>query len=155
MKFSLPKVHHIGAVVKDIDEGIKYYSANFGLGPFETSESSRTGALIRGKLGNYRIKQAFARMGETLLELNEVVEGRPIQREFLETNGEGVHHLGFLMDDLDAAVARVQKKGFSVIQSYDSPNGGVRFAFLDTNRVGGLVFELVWLPENMKKIALR
>lgn len=150
-----PEVHHIGVVVRDLDEGIKYYSSNFGLGPFDISESSRTGAVIRRKLGNYKIKQGFARMGHTLLELSQVVEGRPIQQEFLDANGEGVHHLGFLADDLDAEVRRFQRKGFRVIQKYDSPNFGVRFAFLDTNKVGGLVFEFVWLPERMKRGVLR
>jgi methylmalonyl-CoA/ethylmalonyl-CoA epimerase len=147
----LPKVHHIGAVVKDIDEGIKYYSSNFGLGPFNLIDHSRKGAFIHGKLGDYRIKQAFAKMGQTLLELNQVVEGRPIQQEFLETRGEGVHHLGFVVDDLEEEVARFRKKGFGVIQSYTAPHNDVRFAFVDTGKVGGLVFELVWLPEDMKR----
>jgi methylmalonyl-CoA/ethylmalonyl-CoA epimerase len=147
----LPRVHHIGTVVEDIDEGIRYYSSNFGLGPFNIIDHSRKGAYIRGRIGDYRIKQAFAKMGQTLLELNQVVEGRPIQQEFLERNGEGVHHLGFVVDDLDKELARFQKKGFSVIQSYSSPHGGVRFAFLDTEKVGGLTFELVWLPEEMRR----
>jgi catechol 2,3-dioxygenase-like lactoylglutathione lyase family enzyme len=147
----LPPIDHLGVVVRDIDQGIKYYSSTFGLGPFDTIEGSRTGATIRGKRGDYRIKQAFARMGQNLLELGQVLEGRPIQQEFLETNGEGLHHLGFLTDDLDAEVARYESRGFRVIQSYDSPEGGVRFAFLDTNKVGGLVFELVWLPESMRR----
>ena len=147
----LPPVDHLGVVVKDIDQGIEYYSSNFGLGPFNMSESSRTGALIRGKPGNYRIKQAFAKMGPTVLELSQVMEGRPVQRDFLEKNGEGLHHLGFLTEDLDADLAKFKKNGFTVIQSYDSPPGGVRFAFLDTNKVGGLVFEFVWLPEDLKR----
>jgi len=149
-KFTLPRVHHVGTVVKDLDASIKYYSESFGLGPFNVSESSRSGALIRGKSGNYKLRQAFAEMGQTLLELSEVVEGRPIQKEFLEKNGEGVHHLGFVVEDLDVQVAELQKRGFKVIQKYDSPPGGLRFAFLDTNKVGGIVFEFVWLPEGMR-----
>jgi catechol 2,3-dioxygenase-like lactoylglutathione lyase family enzyme len=148
--FTLPRVHHVGTIVRDLDASIKYYSESFGLGPFNVSESSRTGALIRGKPGNYRLRQAFAEMGQTLLELSQVMEGRPIQQEFLEKNGEGVHHLGFVVEDLDAQVAELQKRGFKVIQRYDSPPGGLRFAFLDTNKVGGIAFEFVWLPEDMR-----
>jgi catechol 2,3-dioxygenase-like lactoylglutathione lyase family enzyme len=145
----LPRIHHVGVVVRDIDEGIKYYSSNFDMGPFNIIDSSRKDAFIRGRLGDYRIKQAFAKMGQTLLELNQVVEGRPVQQEFLEKNGEGVHHLGFVVNDLDTELASFREKGFNVIQSYATPSEGVRFAFLET-KVGGLVFELVWLPEEMR-----
>jgi methylmalonyl-CoA/ethylmalonyl-CoA epimerase len=148
---ALPKIDHLGVVVRDLDQGIRYYSSNFGLGPFDIVESSRTGALIRGRPGGYRIKQAFARMGQTFLELSQVVEGRPIQQDFLETHGEGLHHLGFVVDDFDAEVAKFEARGFSVIQEYDSPPGGVRFAFLDTDKVGGLICEIVWLPENLRR----
>ena len=79
-----------------------------------------------------------------------MVEGKTIQSEFLERNGEGVHHLGFLVDDLDAEIAKYEERGFNVIQRYDTPQKGVSFAFLDTDKVGGIVFELVWLPENMR-----
>jgi len=150
MAVALPSLHHIGVAVKSVEKGIEYYSSNFNVGPFGIIESSRTGALIRGKLGNYKIKQAFAQMGFTLIELNEVVEGRTIQSEFLEKNGEGIHHLGFLVDDLDDEVTKYTRMGFTVIQRYDTPDKGVRFAFLDTDKVGGAVFELVWLPENMR-----
>jgi len=150
MILALPKLHHIGVTVRDVEKGIEYFSSNFNLGPFGIVESSRTGALVRGKPANYKVKQAFAQMGYALLELNQIVEGKTIQSEFLETNGEGIHHLGFLVDDLDAEVAKYEERGFNVIQRYDTPQKGVRFAFLDTDKVGGIVFELVWLPENMR-----
>jgi len=145
-----PQFHHIGVAVKSVEKGIEYYSSNFNLGPFGVIESSRTGALVHGKPTNYKIKQAFAQMGSILFELNEVVEGKTIQTEFIEKKGEGVHHLGFLVDDLDAEVARYQERGFSVMQRYTTPNKGVSFAFMDTDKLGGIVHELVWLPENLR-----
>src|SRR5271166_5382844 len=124
MSISLPKLHHIGVAVKSVAKGIEYYSSNFNLGPFGIIESSRTGALVHGRPTNYKIKQAFAQMGFCLFELNEMIEGKTIQSEFIEKNGEGIHHLGFLVDDLDAEVAKFEKKGFNVIQRYDTPNKG-------------------------------
>ena len=62
--------------------------------------------------------------------------------EFLEKHGEGVNHLGFLVDDLDAETAKLVGKGFRVISSGKTLSGGA-FAYLDTDKVGGIVFELI------------
>ena len=47
----------------------------------------------------------FARSGNVQIELLQPVRGEGLHVEFLASNGPGAHHLGFLVDDIDAEVA--------------------------------------------------
>ena len=60
----LPPVDQIGIVVKDIDRAIEYYSSTFGWGPFRVREREMKGFTYRDKIGDCRLKLAFARAGE-------------------------------------------------------------------------------------------
>jgi methylmalonyl-CoA epimerase len=137
-----PEVRQIGVIVKDVDEAIEYYTSKFGLGPFNTIIAERKGGIIRGKRGDYKLKIAFAQLGPLQLELTEILQGKPIQAEFARDHGEGIHHLGIQVDDVDAEVEKWQERGFKVIQK--SPSSlGYKFAFLDTDKTGGIVLELM------------
>jgi methylmalonyl-CoA/ethylmalonyl-CoA epimerase len=70
-----------------------------------------------------------------------------VQREFLEKRGEGVNHLGFVVEDLEGAVSRLTERGFRVVSRGRVAHGGA-FAYFDTDRVGGIIFELIKLPES-------
>jgi len=142
-KISLPEVYQLGVVVKDVDEAVKYYSTKFGISPFRVTTVSRSGAIVHGKPTNYKAKLAFAEMGRLQLELIQILEGETIQKEFLEKRGEGLHHLGFLVKDLEAEVAKWQKLGFSVLQRSKEP----LFAYMDTDRIAGVIFELIQLSK--------
>ncbi len=145
---TLPPVSQIGVVVRDVDKAIEYYSKNFGLGPFKTIVISRKDAVVRGKPANYKAKLAFADMGQAQLELIEILEGETIQKEFLNSKGEGIHHLGFIVKDLEGEVAKWEKGGFGVLQR--SKPGEPGFAYMDTERVGGVILELIQ-PQTERK----
>ena len=143
VKIQLPEVYQLGVVVRDVDAAVKYYSSKFGLGPFRVTTVSRTGAMVYGKPMNYKAKLAFAEMGRLQLELIQILEGETIQKEFLEKRGEGLHHLGFQVKDLEAEVAKWQKLGFKVLQRSKEP----LFAYMDTDLVAGVIFELIQLSK--------
>ncbi|MBI2856767.1 MAG: VOC family protein, partial [Chloroflexi bacterium] len=63
-------------------------------------------------------------------------------KEFLETRGEGLHHLGFFVTDLDNQINNLTRQGFQVTQGGKRLTGG-GFAYFDTDKVGGVVLELV------------
>ena len=79
------------------------------------------------------------------LEPIQPVAGESIQKEFLKTKGEGIHYLGFIMDDLDKETTKLVKKGFKVINSTRTAQGH-RSAYFDTDKVGSVVFELSQFP---------
>jgi methylmalonyl-CoA epimerase len=141
------KIDHIGVIVRDLDKGVKYYQS-LGIGPFEPLNRFVASREIPGKTnGNIKLKIRLANMGQVKVELIEPVAGESPQKEFLENNGEGIHHLGFVVDDLDKEVAKLAKKGIKV--SYRAkflPSGGA--VYLETNRIGGITLELIQLtPE--------
>lgn len=62
---------------------------------------------------------------------------------FIEKRGEGLHHVAFEVDDIDAEIKRLQKEGFQLIhkQAKDGADNK-RIAFLHPKSTGGLLVEL-------------
>src|SRR5579862_838726 len=90
----------VGMVVKDARKTAKEYE-KFGVGPFVEEDFPGVDAKIYGKPANFLNRTLMANIGGWELELIEVLEGNPIFEEFLETRGEGVHHLGLYVEDYD------------------------------------------------------
>ena len=67
--------------------------------------------------------------------------------DFLKAHGEGVHHLGLPVDDLDAAIARYSSLGYSVVQSGAwgdvGKKGSGRYGYMATDSIGGVTVELI------------
>jgi catechol 2,3-dioxygenase-like lactoylglutathione lyase family enzyme len=67
--------------------------------------------------------------------------------DFLKAHGEGIHHLGLPVDDLDAAIARYKDLGYSVVQSGAwgdvGKKGSGRYGYMSTDSIGGVTVELI------------
>jgi methylmalonyl-CoA/ethylmalonyl-CoA epimerase len=141
-RMKLPPPNHLGIVVKDIDQATEYYSSTFGWGPFQVQEldMKTVPLLFRGKPGSGRFKVAIARLGSMVIELFQVMEGETPYTDFLREKGEGVHHLGFQIDDFDGALAALTQEGIEPI--FQGRFGEQAFAYFSTDKIGGVVFEL-------------
>ncbi len=135
----------IGIVVKNIDETIRYYEKAFGFGPFEVRYVDYPTATYYGKVSGYRGKRAFFNLGPIQIELIELVDGKTIHESFLREKGEGLHHLGFQIESLEDGKKNAERAGFRVVQGFTRPDGG-GFAYLDSDKVGGVIFELIQRP---------
>jgi len=146
-KLPLSKVDQVGIIVRDMDEAVEYYQS-LGIGPFESPNIIPTERRVYGKpADDVKNKVKVAQAGRVQFELVQPVSGESVQKEFLETKGEGINHLGFFVDDIDKEVAKLVGKGFKVISSGKFVGGG-GFAYFDTAKVGGVIFELIqWSPE--------
>ena len=142
-RVKLPPVQQIGIVVEDMDRAIEYFASAFGIGPFRVVDGGMEGVLWRGKPINAKLKVAFARSGPLQVELIQPVEGKNIYTEFLESKGEGLHHLGFQVDDLEAMLVELEKDGIEPIFHQSLPHLGIAFAYLNTDKIGGVIFELI------------
>ena len=139
------KFHHLGAIVRDLDKAIEYFQS-LGIGPFisNASEGVRD-RKVYGKPANIKLRGAEAPLGPIKLEVIQPVEGNSVQKEFLESKGEGINHIGFIVDDLEEEVKKLEERGFRVISTGKiPPNGG--FAYMGTNKIGGVVIELIEKP---------
>jgi len=140
-KIKLPPLEQIGIVVKDIDKAIEYYTTIFGWGPFEIRDLNLDGYTYRGKKGSCRLKLALYKSGSVEIELIQVLEGETPHTEFLRKKGEGLQHLRFRVDDLDKALAELASEGIQpIFQQRVAP--GVAFAYIESDKIGGVMFEL-------------
>ncbi|MCU0518868.1 MAG: VOC family protein [Oscillatoria sp. Prado101] len=95
----------------------------------------------------------MAYAGNVQIELTQHLSGESIFKEFLERKGEGMHHLGFIVDDYEKAVGDLAKNGYPIIQSGRAGNNpGVRFAFFDTEAAIGATVEILVLDDDMRNL---
>jgi catechol 2,3-dioxygenase-like lactoylglutathione lyase family enzyme len=143
--FDPAQLCQIGIVVKSIDETLKDYREKFGMGPFEIRHVDYPTASYYGETAGYRGKRAFFHLGPIQIELIELVDGKTIHEAFLKEKGEGLHHIGFRVKDLAHAMKLAASRGFQVTQHFRREDGS-GFAYLDSDRTGGVIFELIVYP---------
>lgn len=138
----LPPVYQLGYVVRDIEKACAFYEATYGVGPFQVlPEVDMDGVILRGKPVDTRIKVAFAKSDKIEIEFIQPVQGENVYTEFLDARGDGIHHLGFQVDDMNAWKAQFAARGFEPVFHRDM--GVMEFAYFDTSEVGGLMLELL------------
>jgi len=125
-------LHHLSLVVRDIDQTVRFLES-IGIGPFfeypPMTEYTKLNVLDTDGFFNTVIK--CVQLGPVQLQLVQPGEGRSIYKDFLEKNGEGVFHLGFVVPDIDTAEAKGKYMGLEVISSGRRANGS-GFAYFDT-----------------------
>ena len=143
----LPKVGHIGTVVKNIDRVIEYYSPVFGIGPFEIYDFRPHKAWVQDQeVTPFQLTIATADIGSANLELIQVVRGAPPHRNFLEVHGEGLQHLGFYVENYDEWKSYVREEGIDIlceIEADDLVRGKRRAFYMNSGEIGGVLFEIV------------
>jgi catechol 2,3-dioxygenase-like lactoylglutathione lyase family enzyme len=132
------RLHHISIVVKDIEQAEKYYTS-IGIGPFEDYPPMEeyTTIDVPDEKGFYNLVIKWTQIGPVQLQIIQPGEGESLYKDFLEQKGEGVYHLGFVVDDIEAAQLEVSRLGLGVISSGRRENG-TGFAYLDTAESGGV-----------------
>ena len=140
------KIGQIGIVVKDVAAAAKFLHEQLGLGPFAIIPLDYCMAKYNGEDLCYRLKVGLAGHGGVTIELCQVVEGHPILCDYLPASGQGVHHIGFYVRDLDAAIDEWTERGGTVLQRGSFlPGGGT--AYLSTPEHAGILVELIQMPK--------
>ena len=137
-QFKAKSVDQISYAVKDIDKIVESWSRLYGIGPWTYAENG--GVDMKGR--PWKIRMAFAYVGPLQIELVQCTEGRIFQSRFLDTWGEGIHHIGFFVDDVDGEAKNLVAQGAKLI-IHDPGN----FAYLDAGGPGGAIFELMRRPK--------
>src|SRR5262245_37888163 len=114
-------------VVDDIVAAQAAMQSTLGCSAFATLPASDLEYDFRGGTVSCAMELAFGRSGNVQIELLQPVRGDGLHVEFLATNGPGAHHLGFLVDDLDAVVEETAYERVMGAQF-----GSLTFYYLDT-----------------------
>jgi 4-hydroxyphenylpyruvate dioxygenase-like putative hemolysin len=73
-------------------------------------------AIVKGKKTSYEVRLALSQQGPVQLELIEYQSGDTVQKDFLDEKGEGIHHILFRVNDLEATLEKFAAQGVKVLQ---------------------------------------
>lgn len=126
------KIEHIGIAVKDIEASEQLYKDLFKLDPYK-----------RELVPSEGVEVSFFDCGESKIELLSSTNENSSIEKFIQSKGEGVHHIAYLVDDLVSEMKRLSGLGYSLIEGY--PKLGAddkRVAFLHPKSTQGVLIEL-------------
>ena len=132
-------------VVRDLRRVSAYYD-RLGFGPLPFDLNVSLDRVYRGRPGVFQMLLGWGRWADVVFEWIEPTVGPSTYDEHLQRHGEGFHHLGFNVPEMDAALARLRDRGLAVTMSggWDANGHAGRFAYLDAERHGGVAVELLW-----------
>ena len=129
----LTEVDHVGIAVRDLEAAVAGYRAAFGLEP-----------VHRERVEDQGVDEVLFAVGHSYIQLLAATgPDTPVGR-FLERRGEGVHHIGYRVDDLEAVLAALRTAGLPLIDERPrSGSRGTTVAFVHPKAFGGVLVELV------------
>lgn len=123
---------HVGIAVRSLEPAVERWTRGLGF----VLESTET-------LDSMGLRLAFLRAGDAVVELLEPTRPDATVAKFLEKRGEGIHHLSFFVDDLEAALAWAEAAGLELIdRAPRAGSHGTEIAFLHPRALGGVLVEL-------------
>ena len=134
----LTRIDHVGIACRDLEQKIALYESTFGL-TVVSREVNETQGVREAML-----QVAPGPAGGSYVQLLEpLAPDTPVGR-FLERRGEGVHHVGYGVADITAALAEIGATGVRLIDSRPRHGSmGASIAFLHPADLGGVLTELV------------
>ena len=112
-ELNLPPVNQVGFVVRDLAKAIEAYTPLFG--EFAVMDAPDMEWDYRGKPEVSSLKLAFANSGDVEIELIEWISGETPHKEFLDAGREGMHHLRFVVDNVEEKVKEAEAAGYTQI----------------------------------------
>jgi methylmalonyl-CoA epimerase len=125
-------IAHIGIAVKSLDEALKAYEGALGLKLHGIHKAPQQG-----------MNAAMVEIGEAHLELIEPVGTEGTIAKFIESKGEGIHHICIETDNIEKTLADLAAKGVRLIDQ--KPRQGIegKVAFIHPKSMNGVLIELV------------
>jgi methylmalonyl-CoA/ethylmalonyl-CoA epimerase len=126
------KIEHVGIAVKDIENSNALFAKLFGEPHYKTEAVESEG-----------VKTSFFKVGPNKIELLEGTNDNSPITKFIEKKGEGIHHIAFDVDDINAEISRLKNEGFVVLN--ETPKKGADnklVAFLHPKGTNGVLVEL-------------
>ncbi|MDI9510309.1 MAG: VOC family protein [Bacillota bacterium] len=138
-------VTQIGVLCHDIEKTAQEYADLFGIEKpkiqiTDTQDIAKT--MYLGQPTPARTKQAFISVGPNVdIELLEPDNEPSTWRHDLDTYGEGIHHIAFVIDGMTKIVERFERKGMKEIQKGEWIGG--RYSYIDAKDKLKLTLELL------------
>ncbi|NRB64857.1 MAG: methylmalonyl-CoA epimerase [Saprospiraceae bacterium] len=126
------RLEHIGIAVADLEKSNALFEDLLGESPYkmEVVESEH-------------VKTSFFKVGESKIELLEATDPSSAIAKYLEKNREGIHHLAFEVEDIEAEMQRLAQKGYRLLN--EKPKRGADnklVCFIHPKSANGVLLEL-------------
>lgn len=119
-KIECKTLSQVGIAVKNLEEVAGNYWEILGIGPwavFDWEPPLVYDRKYHGQASPARERVAVTQVGDLQLELVQPIEGDSVYQDWIHERGEGLHHLNFLVDDVDEIAEKFLRQGFPSIQS--------------------------------------
>lgn len=142
----------VGFVVKDIETTKIKFAKLFDVAPPDTISANRGEEHFHVTQTNYLgqpcpkadAKLAFFEVGGAMaIELIEPNEEPSVWRDWLDKHGEGIHHLAFVVKDMDQAIKACEGFGMETMQTGNFAAGDGAYAYMDAGKDLKTVIELL------------
>ena len=127
----IKRIHHIGIAVADLEAARTFFKENFQLQPKE-----------RESFGE--LDFAFVPLEGTALEILQSTTDDGVIAKFIQKRGQGIHHITFEVDDIQAELDRLKAKGVALIneQAYRNAHNE-KVAFIHPKSTYGILVDLL------------
>ncbi len=127
------KIEHIGIAVKHLSKSIPLFEKLLNTACYKTEA-----------VENEQVNTAFFKKGESKIELIEAYAPESVINNFIAKRGEGIHHIAFEVEDIEAETKRLVNEGFTVINKDPKEGADNKLVcFLHPKDTNGVLIELV------------
>ena len=128
----LKKIEHLGIAVKDLEKSEKLFSVLTGADPYKREEVESEGVMT-----------SFFKSGPNKIELLQATRDDSPIAGYIEKRGEGIHHIAFSVENIEAEMERLQSEGFRLINEKPKKGAdGMLICFLHPKDTNGVLIEL-------------
>lgn len=126
------KIEHIGIAVKNMDDANVLFEKMLGVPSYKMEAVESEGVLT-----------SFFQTGNNKIELLVATNPESPIAKFLEKKGEGIHHIAFDVDDIEAEIVRLKSEGFVLINEVPKKGADNKLVvFLHPKNTNGVLVEL-------------
>lgn len=124
-------IEHLGIAVKSIEDALPYWENVLGFKCYSIEV-----------VEDQKVRTAFFKVGQTKIELLEPTSPESTIAKFIETRGEGIHHLAFAVNNIEESLAEAESKGIRLIDKTPRKGAeGLTIAFMHPKSTGGVLTE--------------
>jgi len=131
------RLDHIGIAVKNLDDAIERFTRILGAEFIAKKEIVLSGS---------KMCVGYLKLGDTIIGLDQPTNPKEFLAQFIERRGEGLHHIGLEVDDLEGFKAELRQKGVRIPHQED-PGGVRREILLSPKDLCGVVFQIIQWEE--------
>ncbi|PSR53307.1 methylmalonyl-CoA epimerase [Adhaeribacter arboris] len=126
------KIEHIGIAVQNLEKANLIYTQILGSEPYKTEQ-----------VASEKVMTSFFRCGESKIELLAATDETSVIAGFIQKRGEGMHHIAFAVEDIEAEMNRLRQAGFTLLNETPKPGADNKLVcFVHPKSTNGVLIEL-------------